>query len=179
MENRTIRLRPLKAEDAPDMLQWMCDADTVRFLAIGQRRYTLADAQRFITDAGDESANLHRAITDAAGAYLGTVSLKNIDTARGEAEFAIALSARARGTGAALQAAKAILHIAFDELGLQRVYLNVLEKNRRAVRYYEKLAAIGLRYEKQTELTFAGDPEPLLWYDVTRQDFAAVQADAL
>lgn len=168
MKTKTFHLRPLEKKDAQAMLQWMCDEDTVRFLPMGTKQYTLVDAEHFIENAKDETINLHRAVVDENDVYLGTISLKNIDTANGEAEFAIALSANARSTGAAAQAVKGIFSIAFRELGLRRVYLNVLAKNQRAVRFYEKLSAIGLRYEKQTLLPFDDGMEPLLWYQITK-----------
>jgi RimJ/RimL family protein N-acetyltransferase len=89
---------------------------------------------------------MHLAIVDEKDYYLGTISLKEIDHAAKNAEYAISTRASAHGTGAALQATREILRIAFEELHLDRVYLNVLDENSRANRFYQKC---GFRYEGQ------------------------------
>ena len=70
----------------------------------------------------------------------------------------------ALGTGAAAEGSRQILRLAFEELGLRRVYLNVLEENRRAVKFYNK---IDFRYTHATEMEFKGENKTLLWYEAT------------
>ena len=54
------------------------------------------------------------------------------------AEFAISIRKKYRGKGLGKQAIKDILEIAFYELKLNKVYLNVLSDNVNAIKAYEK-----------------------------------------
>ena len=94
-----MQLRRLQPQDAPLMLEWMHDADAVQHMRANFAAMTLADCERFIAAAQKDTPALHRAIADENGTYQGTVSLKNIDPAKGEAEFAIAVRRCAMGRG--------------------------------------------------------------------------------
>ena len=131
-------LRKLEPRDAEPMLAWMHDPDTVGLLNTDFGSKTLADCETFITSSRDESVNLHRAIANREGHYLGTVSLKGIDRERKTAEFAITVGPEGRGTGAAAFAMAEMLQTAFEKLGLETVYWYVNRENRRAIRFYEK-----------------------------------------
>ena len=84
-----IFLRPLNDEDAPRMLEWMHDEDATHYLRINGSATTIEDVKRFIASAQDESVTVHRAISDEQGAYLGTISLKDVDWQKKEAEYAM------------------------------------------------------------------------------------------
>lgn len=78
-----MQLRRLQPQDAPLMLEWMHDADAVQHMRANFAAMTLSDCERFIAAAQKDTPALHRAIADENGTYQGTVSLKNIDTAKG------------------------------------------------------------------------------------------------
>ena len=158
-----IRLRPLEAKDAKGMLEWLKDESVTEYLTINGSNMSLDDALNFVKKAKDESENLHRAIVNSDDDYLGTISLKNIDMAKKEAEYAITLHPSAMGTGVATTASKLITELASNELSLNRVYLNVLRVNKRAVRFYEKL---GYRYTHSTYTDFNGEELELVWFEV-------------
>lgn len=130
-------LRKLEEKDAPFMLEWMHD-DTINC----NFQYPFAEMNMekvkiFIENSFDEE-NKHFAIVDTKDEYLGTISLKNISQKNRNAEYAIVTRKRAQGTGAAMQATQELLTLAFKELGMHKVYLNVLEENIRARKFYEK-----------------------------------------
>lgn len=104
------------------MLEWMHDPDAVRYMRADFSGMTLADCERFIAAAQQDTPSLHRAVADEAGVYQGTVSLKNRDAGRGEAEFAIAVRRCAMGHGVAAWGMQAILQLGFSQLGLRRIY---------------------------------------------------------
>ena len=74
-----MQLRCLQPQDAPLMLEWMHDPDAVRYMRADFSGMTLADCERFIAAAQQDTPSLHRAVADGAGVYQGTVSLKNRD----------------------------------------------------------------------------------------------------
>lgn len=162
-------LRPLEFDDEERMLAWMKDTYVTQYLRLDGEHKTLADMRAFIKASKDDISHLHRAISDENDRYCGTISLKNIDLERKEAEYAIVLHPEAMGTGAAKYASKEILRIAFEQLGLTRVYLNVIERNVRAIRLYEKL---GFRYQHTTTINLKGNPsERQRWYEMKREQF--------
>lgn len=165
MNNQMISLRALKEKDAVRMLEWMNHADVVQYMKIGERKHTLDEVLGFIKNAKMDKGNFHYAIADQNDIYLGTVSLKNIDTKKGSAEYAIALHPDAIGLGIAALATSQVLKIAFSNLNLQEVYLNVLAENTRAIRFYEKF---GWEYRKKSKICFDGTVKTLIWYRISK-----------
>lgn len=161
MTEHSFSLRPLMEKDASRMVEMMHDAQTTQYLQIGGPDYTLDTALGFICMSSDESKNLHRAVVDEADVYQGSVSLKHIDREKKEAEYAISMHPQAQGKGAAKAASAAILELA-RELGLKRIYLNVLAENERANRFYQKF---GFRYTHDSIMNFHGEDKCLRWYE--------------
>lgn len=153
-----MQLRRLLPQDAPLMLEWMHDADAVRYMRADFAHMQQADCERFIAAAQQDFPSLHRAIADEQGGYLGTVSLKNIDKTNREAEFAIAVRRCAMGHGAAAFGMQAILRLGFSQLGLRRIVWCVDPVNVRACRFYAKQGYTPLRPEP--------DENGLLWFAV-------------
>ena len=165
-----MKLRNFCEADAKPMLEWMHDAEVNRFFQEDFAHKTMKDVQAFLHDAEDASSSLHYAVCDDADAYQGTISLKHIDPAAGAAEYAIVLRRQAQGKGYARFATREILRIAFEEKGLQEVYLNVLEQNQRAVRFYERM---GFRRNDalRDEISWRGKPAVRLWYEMTEETY--------
>lgn len=166
MEEHIYSLRPLNEKDAERMVEMMQDAQTTQYLQIGGPDYTRETALRFIASTADESASVHRAVVDENDVYQGTISLKNLDLNKKEAEYAISMHPQAQGKGAAKAGSAGILELAWS-LGLNRVYLNVLAENERANRFYQKF---GFRYAHTTNMEFRGVTKALNWYECTRED---------
>jgi len=133
-----MTLRDLQPQDAPLMLEWMHDEELVRDMQANFAQKTIGDCRAFIAQAGQDPRQLHRAVADEDGTYLGTVSLKNIDREAARAEFAIAMRRCATGQGVSRYAMAEIFRVGFEELGLQEIYWCASRNNRRAMRFYEK-----------------------------------------
>ncbi len=130
-----MHLRELKAKDAPLMLEWMHDKNVVNNLRGDFASKTIEDCIAFIEDSVSKR-NIHLAIASDTDEYMGTVSLKNIES--GSAEFAITVRAEAMRRGYSWFGMEAMLDKAFDELDLNSVYWCVSRDNGRAVRFYDK-----------------------------------------
>lgn len=163
----TISLRELRECDAAGMLEWMQDPNISCFFRFDAASMTIEKCVDYIHSANAELDCRHYAIVDENDVYLGTISLKEINTDDGSAEYAISTRSCAHGTGAAMQATEQIIRIAFEELGLRRVYLNVLTDNLRANAFYRKA---GFQFERQEEdaLEIRGVLKSLNWYEITR-----------
>lgn len=162
-----MKLRKLEMRDAPVMLSWMHDASVVEHLGANFAAKTLADCEAFIAASGTDGENLHLAVADGNDEYMGTVSLKHLDKARGTAEFAITVRKEAMGRGFSRYGMTRILEMGIRELGLKKIYWCVSPKNVRAVRFYDKGG-----YPRTEQIpahilaAYAADME-LIWYVYT------------
>lgn len=133
-----MNLRKLKIEDAPFMLEWMHDDNITNNLSANFKDRTLLDCEKFIKESENVNTTLHMAIVSDEDEYIGTVSLKNIDSKIGNAEFAIVIRRTSMSRGYSWYGMVEIIRVAFEELSLNCVYWCVSERNKRACRFYEK-----------------------------------------
>lgn len=101
---------------------------------------TAEDTERWykeLTKVEDAHEFSIRALAD--NAVIGSCGLFEISQENRSAEFGIAIGeSNYWGKGYGSDATKIILRFAFEELGLNRVFLDVLASNPRAVRSYQK-----------------------------------------
>lgn len=150
------------------MLAWMHDKSVTRFLSADFSSKTLQDAEDFITSSWNDADNVHLAIVSDENEYMGTVSLKHIDS--GSAEFAITVRSEAMGRGYSWYGMEEIISRAFEEYGLESVYWCVSKKNKRAVRFYDKHnfhEVVDVPYCTLDRYREAND---LKWYSVLKGD---------
>ena len=165
-----IQLRRLLPKDASFMYEWMTDPEITRFFRFDTSKISEESCREYIDKAQTDPNTVHFTIADENDEYLGTISLKNIDTENKQAEYAVSTRKKAHGTGAALQATRLILRYAFAALGLERVYLNVLAENGRANAFYRKAGFRFIREEPEA-LELRGERKALNWYEITKTEF--------
>lgn len=93
-----------------------------------------------------------------------------LQTERWKMCCAIVLRKKAQGKGLASAATRKILQCAFVKIGLERVYLNVLSDNKKAVRLYERN---GFVYEGEfrNHLYKEGEFRKLKWYSILKDEY--------
>ena len=165
-----VHLRPLEPRDAPFMHEWMTDPEISCFFRFDASKITIESCKAFIEKAQSDPNTIHFAIVDEQDEYLGTISLKDIDWEKKQAEYAISTRKKAHGSGAALDATRLILAYAFEELGLDRVFLNVLAENGRANAFYRKAGFRVVREDCNT-LELRGHRKALNWYESTKREY--------
>lgn len=159
-----MKLRKLKESDATRMLEWMHDPDTTEFLNTNFCSKTLQDCKDFISAEDRDEENLHLAVTDTTDIYMGTVSLKKIDSKKSTAEFAITMHPSAQGKGMAGEAMQAILDKGIRKLGIQNIFWCVRPDNKRAVRFYDKNGYTRTNTVSE-EITKSYEmPDKYIWY---------------
>ena len=170
-----IQLRNLQKKDASLMLEWMHDEELQKCFQKKMGEVTMEEAIAFCTaDNAEEKIengkSLHYAIVNEQDEYLGTISLKNINLINKNAEYAISMRRCAQGTGAAFEATRLLLKKGFRELGMHRIYLNVLKENTRAIRFYEKS---GFTYEGELRdcICMEGEYRTLKWYSFLHEEY--------
>ena len=149
-----MKLRKLELQDARYMYEWMTDYNVTEHLAKDFSHMTVEDCQQFIELSKTDNHSIHLAICNNLDIYQGTISLKNIEENK-EAEYAIVLRKGAIGTGIAKEATEKLLHIAFQKLNLEKVYLYVKKVNIRANKFYQKMGFQKIR--EDTEMN---------WYEI-------------
>ncbi len=167
------RLRPLEDKDCNGMLEWMHDPAINYFYTDKIKNATSETVRMFVKSAGElqrEGVTYHYAIVDASDEYMGTISLKDIETIKG-AEYAVSMRRACQGKGAASWATQEILRVAFEQLWLNRVYLNVLSDNQHANDFYVKN---GFRYEGESKncIQIGNEIKSLKWYAILAEEFA-------
>lgn len=175
-----IVLRPLKMKDADGMFEWMKDEETQRCFQYPMGEKTKEDAIDFIINAktGLEDGNsIHFAVADEQDEYLGTVSLKHYSSRDKNAEFAISLRPGSRGKGIGEEAIRKMLRLAFEEWEMEKVYLNVLPDNIRAVRLYERCGFL-CEGEFYRHLYLHGKYQNVRWYGMVRGNYISKFMDS-
>ncbi|MBN1658357.1 MAG: GNAT family N-acetyltransferase [Anaerolineae bacterium] len=138
---RLVRLAaPLEA-DAPHFARWVRDAEYLRALDTDYVRPMSVEemAQRlasFIRDPGTVEFRIRTLHDDT---LIGFVALHTISWHNRSANLAIGIGEPDyRGRGYGTDALRVVLRVAFHEMHLERVGLNVNGDNTRAIRAYEK-----------------------------------------
>lgn len=162
-------IRRLRKNDKSLMLEWIKDEKITSNFRFNGSNLTELDIDAFIDNSFSDEYR-HYAIVNENDEYLGTVSLKKINFFPRTAEFSIVLREMAMGSGYGKKAIEDILKIAFDELNLNKVYLNVLNKNIRAIKLYEKM---GFALEKDYHLFMTNEDKQydLSYYSITPNEF--------
>jgi RimJ/RimL family protein N-acetyltransferase len=105
--------------------------------------YSRADLEAWVQHHGTARDEAFFVIADGDDRAVGHVALYKIDHRIGSAEFAILIGERKLwGTGLGRACSRQIIQYGFDELNLQRIYLEVLESNPRAQRLYESMGFV-------------------------------------
>lgn len=172
-----VRLRKLENKDCDGMLEWMHDEEVMHSFRKDMRNRTREDVLKFIENAKDIPANgedLHYAVVDESDEYMGTISLKAFNEKDGNAEYAISLRRKFWGKGVGQSATEKLLEIAFQKMNLERVYLNVLANNERAIRLYEK-CGFQMEGEFKKHLYLEGGHKNLKWYAMLKEDYIEIK----
>lgn len=169
-------LRSLEIRDAKAMYETMCDTNVNAYMNIDGSKSSIENCENFIKNANANSNYKHFAIADEDDNWVGTISLKNIDRVVKQAEYAIITSSSVHGKGYAAKATKDLLDYAFNNLNLNRIYLDVLKDNVRANKFYVKC---GFRLEGtfRQAIYIKGALYDLNWYAMLKDDYMRINEE--
>jgi RimJ/RimL family protein N-acetyltransferase len=137
-----VTLGPLLPVHATAIVRWLSDPVVSANLGL-RAKPTLARTRSFIAVAASDEI-CARAILQG-GRHVGNVVLDHIDRQIGKARLHIYVGeAAARGVGVGRRAVALALALAFDQLGLYKVWLTVHAGNTAAIRAYQ---AVGFAIE--------------------------------
>jgi diamine N-acetyltransferase len=136
----TIQLREITKDDIPQINAWRNNPEVINFLGCGFLYISEEiDEKWYQGYLSSRDKNVRLSILTADHQFIGNVYLLNIHPVNRTAEFSIVISDKrywSQGIGA--EVTQRVLHHAFQDLNLNRVYLYVLDDNDRAIKLYEK-----------------------------------------
>ena len=148
LRGERVRLVAMDAEaHAGHLARWSADSEYLRLQGSDPARpfsvaQTKVELEKLLESEDDFFFLIYTLEDDTP---IGTIELDGIVWAHGEAWLGIGLGERTLwGRGYGTDAMRVVLRLAFEELNLHRVTLNVFEYNTRALRTYARL---GFRVE--------------------------------
>ncbi|TLZ56585.1 MAG: GNAT family N-acetyltransferase [Methanobacteriota archaeon] len=138
LQGDRLRLRPLASTDLRRCVKWFSDPQIIHFLGRNSP-VTLSEEERWFRDYERRTDEQIFAI-EAEGTHIGNIGLHKIDRVHRKAEVGIVIGEPtfwSKGYGT--EAMRTALRYAFGPLSLNKVSLDVLEYNTRAIRTYERL----------------------------------------
>lgn len=150
MAQTSVKLEPFTEADIDQLIAWIPSPQFLAQWTGPAFDYPLDRAQltHHLTEARQENpaSLVFKAVVPETGAAIGHGELARIDSKNLSAALARILvgPTELRGAGIGEAIVRALLRIAFDDLSLHRVALNVFDFNQSAIRCYQK---VGFRLE--------------------------------
>jgi RimJ/RimL family protein N-acetyltransferase len=153
LRTERLTLRPLRADDLPDLVAMNGDPEVMAYIMAPMTAAEVAAAlPRWIAGEGDFGLWAG----DTADGFTGIWFLSADDDGAAACETGWRLPRSAWGHGYAVEGATALLDHAFTTLGLERVWAETMAVNTRSVRVMERLGMSWVR----TRLGEWEDPIP-------------------
>jgi diamine N-acetyltransferase len=136
-----VTIRPLEVRDLDIMSTWPTFPDPLYRLFDWPRRSTMEN-ELWFSSLMDDKTRLYYGVEDESRNVIGRISLREI-WGRHSARLGIGLGTEYVSQGYGTEALRLFLHLYFNDLGFERMVLDVSAINIRAVRCYERC---GFRY---------------------------------
>ena len=135
-----ILLSPLTLPDIPILFDWINAREHVLFNAPYKPVHERQHQEWFEAIQHRNDLVIFGIRLGETGELIGSCQLHNINTIHRSAELQIRIGKSSEhGKGYGSEAVRLLLHFAFDDLNLHRVYLHVFSTNAAAIRVYQKV----------------------------------------
>lgn len=140
LKGKLVNLRAIERKDLDEIMKWVNDREVTKYLAAFLYPVSQEEEEKFLERAmsrNDTEKNLVMETKERV--YIGQISLHKIDWKNSNAELGIVIGNKEYwGKGYGTEAIKILLHHAFNQMNLYKIYLQVFEFNQRGIRCYEK-----------------------------------------
>jgi RimJ/RimL family protein N-acetyltransferase len=174
-------LRQLRASDAPSLLASLSTEEVTRF--ISPPPTTVAGFERFIEWTGREQAAGRYAcygiVPEGHEDAIGIIQVRQLDPTFATAEWGFALASEYWGTGLFQASARAVLHFAFEHVGVHRLEARAAVANGRGNAALQKLGAVSEGVLRRSFLKDGQYLDQVLWGIVAAEWIPARSASAL
>lgn len=165
LEGERIRLRPMKAEDAPHLARWSADPEFARNQWGRMRKQGVEFAREFVGWFDKEGSRLFA--IEHEGRVIGFANYRDLNVGDRKCEIGLGIGeSDLWSQGLGRDALRTLLRHLFEDLDLQRVALHVIATNDRAIAAYK---AAGFEVEGIERLSRRAD-------DGTFHDMVAMAA---
>ena len=150
-----IRLAPVTDNDLPQHARWLSDFGLQRlvnpYMSVPMSADDLLDPNGwFQSDLRNEKSQVFAIHTLDDEIFIGITALTDLNMWAHHAEIGINLSnPDYRGKGYGSEVMRLTMHYGFEQFNLNRIYLNVMSFNTRAIRLYEKLGFVHEARERE------------------------------
>ncbi|MBL7063833.1 MAG: GNAT family N-acetyltransferase [Anaerolineae bacterium] len=138
---KKVRLRPIERDDLPRFVEWFSDPEVRRHLLV-YLSFSLAQEERWfenLLERLERQETVTLAIETAEGVHIGNIGLHRINWKDRNAELGIVIGEKGYwNQGYGTDAIRTLLGLAFREMNLHRVFLQVDADNGQGIRCYEK-----------------------------------------
>jgi RimJ/RimL family protein N-acetyltransferase len=173
LETERLILRRFEASDADNLVELDGDPEVMRYLTGGTAtpRETVENEllPKMLRD-DDRWA----AVEKSTGAFVGWLGIRRANA--GEVELGFRLRRSAWGRGYATEGSRALIRVAFAELGVQRVFAETMAVNTASRRVMEKA---GLRFVRTFHQSWddpiEGTEHGEVEYELRREDWEQMQ----
>jgi RimJ/RimL family protein N-acetyltransferase len=149
IKGHKVVLREKQLDDAANDYAWRCDPELARLDAAPPSRLPFSEfVMSYTEELRHSSPRRHRfAIDTLDGEHIGNCMYYDINHKKREAEIGIMIGNRNYwDQGYGTDAITILVRHIFEELGLERIYLNTLEWNFRAQKCFEKCGFVPYRH---------------------------------
>ena len=163
-----IYLRKMEISDTDKIVEWR-NKDRVRRNFIYQELFTIEGHHNWIKTQIETGHVVQFMICEkGSDRAVGSVYFRDIDKQKNCAEYGIFIGEDdAVGKGYGTGAAKLALSYAFEELGLDHIFLRVFEDNIGAIKSYEK-AGFHLIKGRYEDIIIDGNARKMIFMDCSR-----------
>jgi diamine N-acetyltransferase len=169
------RLRTLRREDIDSLLRYYNTVELRQYTGVPLPRSRSEMELWLVSASGTDPWNdghLTLAVDERrTKELLGIARLEDIRRPHSRARFGLSIYSPAqRERGFGTDAARVMLWIAFNVLGLHSVYLDTMEDNERAIHVFSEVGFKRVGVMRETEFML-GQYKGLLYMDILREDF--------
>ena len=177
LTGRVVRLRELRASDAPTLLSMLTTREVARF--ISPPPTTVDGFERFIDWTHRERAAgryiCFAVVPEGMDTAIGIFQVRQLEPTFATAEWGFALGAPYWGTGVFMDAARLVVEFAFETVGVHRLEARAAVANGRGNGALAKVGAVKEALLRQSFLRHGEYLDQALW-SIVRDDWRQAKA---
>ncbi len=173
-QGRTIRLRPLRIQDADLWLKEDVDSDAICCLSYGiELPNSKKSAREFVNkwaNFKNSDKRIMFSIETLSGRLVGGINIHSMDRKNGTFGIGLRIYSQYRKRGYAEEAKRILLRYCFNELRFQKYNCRCLETNKSIIRHFKK---VGCRVEgiRRRNIYTNGKYYDELLFGLTKEEF--------